>query len=294
MNSNPHSYHYEVSTNNTLFKGKKVNLSEYLKKLNKKFYVYILCRPNGEPFYVGKGLNTRVFEHELEAIRNHSIGESNPFKCNVIRKIHRDGHEVSYKIDSIFDLNDELNCLQRETSLIKKFGRLHEGGPLTNLAGGLGNISGASPYSIEKHAASLSGIPNNNPQRATLNQYLQSIGPVKSVPIKPIKQMSRILPTTPHPNARKPTARCAYALIASAAAHNLLFQDITEVPRTFNYEDVIGIIENGVARDILKAGMASLISADNPIDERFVINTKQLDIIINLVGYRHLTERGLM
>ncbi len=33
----------------------------------KQFYIYRLVRPNGVPFYVGKGKNWRIFEHESDA-----------------------------------------------------------------------------------------------------------------------------------------------------------------------------------------------------------------------------------
>jgi len=32
-----------------------------------RHYVYVLCRANGTPFYVGKGVGRRVFSHESEA-----------------------------------------------------------------------------------------------------------------------------------------------------------------------------------------------------------------------------------
>lgn len=69
-----------------LFEGDRVAADAYLKSIAGSFYVYLLCRPDGHPFYVGKGTNKRALEHEAEARRNHPIGETNPFKCNVIRK----------------------------------------------------------------------------------------------------------------------------------------------------------------------------------------------------------------
>src|SRR3546814_13594099 len=79
-----------------------------------------------------------------------------------------------------YEMSDELKCLKLEAALITQYKRLHEGGPLTNLAGGVGNLSGSSPFSLERHAATLSGSPANNPERATLNRFLLSIGPVDS------------------------------------------------------------------------------------------------------------------
>ncbi|MGE6155595.1 LEM-3-like GIY-YIG domain-containing protein, partial [Klebsiella pneumoniae] len=83
-----------------------------------------MCRPDGRPFYVGKGINKRALEHEAEARRNHPIGESNPFKCNVIRKIIRDGGQLVYQIDAVFNAECQYDCLEREAALIRHHRRL--------------------------------------------------------------------------------------------------------------------------------------------------------------------------
>jgi len=155
------------------FEGYRTELATFLSENNGKYYVYELCRPNGDVFYVGKGLNRRVIEHELEAVRHHPLGESNPFKCNVIRQILNEGAQIKYRIGQVYETCEEAKCLEHEARLIAKYGRRHEGGKLTNLAGGLGSTSGSSPYSLEKHAATLSGAPKNNPERATLNTFLR-------------------------------------------------------------------------------------------------------------------------
>src|SRR5690349_1278384 len=54
-----------------------------------RFYVYILSRPDGRPFYVGKGSGRRIFDHDSEARSGHQC-----HKCNVIRKIWQQGGQV--------------------------------------------------------------------------------------------------------------------------------------------------------------------------------------------------------
>lgn len=277
-----------------IFEGDRAAADSYLRTIAGSFYVYVLCRPDGRPFYVGKGINRRALDHEAEARRGHPIGETNPFKCNVIRKIIKDGGHILYRIDAAYDAADQQSCLEREASLIKAHGRLHEGGCLTNLAGGLGNLSGAAPHSLARHADTLSGEPANNPERAILNRFLQSIGPVGSVPVKPIGQISRILPTTPHPQARSPTARCAYALIASASASAQQLVAGVLLPRVFSYQGVAAIIENGVARDIAKAGMADLVASSDPRDEAFQLSAEHIALLSRLIGHDALSARGLI
>jgi hypothetical protein len=277
-----------------MFEGTRQEAEAFLGSIAGRFYVYVLARPDGTPFYVGKGLNRRVLEHEAEARRNHPVGESNPFKCNVIRKIIREGGNVVYRVDSVFEQTDQLRCLEREALLIAQHRRLHEGGSLTNLAGGLGNFSGAAPFSIEKHSATLAGEPTDNPDRAILNKFILGIGPVASVPVKPLAQIARLLPSTPHPQPRQPSLRCGYALIASASASGLQLIEGVRIPRMFEYQGVTAIIENGVARDLLKAKMATLYGAADPRAEEFGLSRPHVQLLTNLVGHEMLAHRGLL
>lgn len=277
-----------------MFEGTRTEADAHLRSIAGRYYVYVLLRPDGRPFYVGKGLNRRALEHEAEARRHHPVGESNPVKCNVIRKIIREGGAVRYRIDSDYTAGNQLACLEREAALIMQHKRLHEGGCLTNLAGGLGNLSGAAPESLAQHGATLSGEPDDNPERATLNRYLLSIGPVDSVPVKPLSQLRPVRPTTPHPNARKPKPRNAYALVASAAVHGVRIEAGARIPRCFTYTGVDAIIENGVARDILKAGVATLVPNRDPRNEIFVLYAQQARLIVRMIGCAALESRGLL
>ena len=55
-----------------------------------------------------------------------------------------------------------------------------------------------------------------------------------------------------------------------------------------------GIAESGVARDILKPGMATLIPADPPQDDCLGLDTAQCALIVRLYGVDGLRRRGLV
>lgn len=80
------------------------------------FYVYVLARPNGKPFYVGKGKRYRIYEHESEARRGH-----NCHKCHIIRKIWKHGGEVQRY--TVFTTDNEQEALDYEMELIALHGR---------------------------------------------------------------------------------------------------------------------------------------------------------------------------
>lgn len=94
-----------------------------------KYYVYMLCRGNGLPFYVGKGCRDRIGSHEVKAkkgVRSHV--------CNVIRKIWAEGGHVVAKKVYVGKTNQEAIQLERE--LISKYGRKDRGGILVNKTDG--------------------------------------------------------------------------------------------------------------------------------------------------------------
>lgn len=254
-------------------------------------YVYILRRPDGRPFYVGKGFGPRVFQHENEA-RHPNNRLSNSYKLNVIRSIWRSGLKPTYEIDLITSSPDE--AYMREATLITLFRRLHEGGPLTNLAAGGGSTAGPAPASIERHSATLGGVPDDNPERATLNGFVLSIAHMDSVVVKPIGQFIA-RPTVRFLNkSRKLSLRQAVAVVASAAANGISMAEECRVPRRLMVDGIAGLVENGVACDLLTSNAVSVDAAADPAAECFVLSAQQAAAIVGLLGQRKCVDLGIL
>lgn len=131
-----------------------------------RYYVYLLCRPSGEPFYVGCGKaqlrgRQRLAFHEGEA----KSGVSS-HKCNAIREIWRADGAVSYVIDSWHDT--ETLMFSREIELISEIGRADKGrGPLANWSdGGDGLINRADAVRQRASKTMLSRVDETWRQRS--------------------------------------------------------------------------------------------------------------------------------
>lgn len=274
----------------SLFLGPQAECKKYVRTIE-RWYVYILRRPDGRPFYVGKGKADRVFQHDNEA-RHPNDFRSNPFKLNVIRKIKKSGANLIFEIDFIAD--NETAALAREMLLIREIKRLHEGGPLTNLDPGGGSSARSAPLSKERHTATLAGEPKGNPERATLNKFILNIAPMRSVIFKPAGQFVA-RPTQRYPNKSMiQTMRQATALVASAAVNGTSMDSACRIPRRVVVDGVAGLVENGVACDILTSGLGAITSTQNPADEYFDLTANQTRRAVGLIGLRKCVDLGII
>lgn len=136
---------------------------------DKLFYVYLMYKPNGTIFYVGKGTardysDQRISYHELEA---RSAGKwkkqphLNHLKLNTIRKIWEEGKEILYAVDSWH--KTEEACYNREKELIQILGRkITKDGFLTNLTeGGEKEMTTASDETRELISSNLKKYYSN-------------------------------------------------------------------------------------------------------------------------------------
>ncbi len=273
-----------------LFVGGQSECKAFLRG-NVKNYIYILRRSDGRPFYVGQGAGPRVFFHENEA-RHANNWRTNDHKLNVIRSMWRANQAVVYEIDL---LGDDLNMInEREKELIRLFGRLHEGGCLTNRDPGARSLQEVSPFSRARHRETLSGTPENDPERAALNRFVLAIAPMKSSVLKPLRRT--IIPKATQRNrAHFPQSlRQAAALAASAAANGVMLDGACKLTRRVEVDDVRGFIENGVSCDILVSGMATVVGAKDPLDESYQLSAGQAKVVRELIGLKKCFDLGLL
>jgi hypothetical protein len=84
--------------------------------ISKKFYVYELLDPrNGRPFYVGKGMGRRMYQHERDALCGHRSR-----KYSRIREIREAGLSVQYNVLS--QHSDEEEAYGAEAARIVDLG----------------------------------------------------------------------------------------------------------------------------------------------------------------------------
>lgn len=108
-----------------------------------RFYVYVLCRPNGKPFYIGKGSGRRAFDHDAEARKGCEC-----HKCRVIRKIWRNGGEVQRY--TVFTTDNEQAAFDYERELIALHGRKNLTNATDGGVGGTGRIATAAERELRR------------------------------------------------------------------------------------------------------------------------------------------------
>jgi hypothetical protein len=125
------------------------------------FYVYVLFRPSGEPFYVGKGCGRRLNAHESDA-------RGNDHKARIIRQAKAAGLEIPRV--KIAESLTESGAFEIERAFIAALGR-DPIGPLVNLTDGGEGTAGyrRSPELIEHHRQQLLGRTYSAEHRAAIS-----------------------------------------------------------------------------------------------------------------------------
>ena len=250
-------------------------------------YVYVLCRSDGTPFYVGKGVGNRCLQHEAEARNTERLTD----KLNVIHAMARSNEIVQYCIESAFETEAEAHG--RERYLIAVFGRHDQRkGPLTNQTDGGEGASNPSEESRERRRQSLWGEAEDE-ERRIANRWFQALCQVKSVPIKALG--ARFKPERLYANRSSfaQSERQAAALAASAIANRVLIEPGAVIPRHLKVDGVAMAIENGAGRDMLSSGMATLADTTTG-HETFVLTPSGYETVISMLGRETLEDAGVL
>lgn len=249
-------------------------------------YVYVLCRANGTPFYVGKGVQQRCFHHEAEARNTDRLTH----KLNLLRAMRRRGEPVGYCIESSYAAESDAHA--RERHLIAIFGRHDQRrGPLTNQTDGGEGASNPSEESRDRRRQSLWGEAEDEERRAA-NRWFRTLCEVRSMPMKPL---SRFKPEPLHANRAEfaMSPRQAAALAASAVTNHVVIKAGATIPRLMQVDGAAMAIENGVSRDILSSGMATL-AVSTVGAEVFSLTQSGQRFIVSALGRSSLEDAGVL
>lgn len=277
-----------MKTGMLILSSEESKISSFLQSTDKPYYVYLLHRPGVGPFYVGKGSRNRLFCHAADA---QNTSDKN-YKLNIIRLIRSKGQALVYEIDALFDTEQE--AFDRERDLIRGIGRydLLEG-PLANMTDGGEGQSNPSKETQDKQRACWSGVEGDSDYALVNRFFTRYVPATKAVPIKPLEKLG-VLPLTPHSVARSITKRQCAALLASIVTHRIMLAPDCEVPRWLTYGGVEFVIENGVGRDILKSGTATLSSRSLPCKEVFRMSQEGYIATIQYFGRAFLESEGVL
>ena len=100
--------------------------------------------------------------------------------------------------------------------------------------------------------------------------------------------------TTGTTRSTEPKPRSAGALAVSASLNGGSLDAGALIPRTFVYDGIPGILENGVSNDIIGTGLAEMVSAPDAEDEQFRVTVKGANTIRSLLGANLLETLGLI
>ena len=161
------------------------------------FYVYFLRRPDkedpfepsqGQPFYVGKGVNDRHLSHRKEADSlRHKPGRK-PYKIGIILFLWKRG--LDFEEDIIIDNLTEQEAFEIEVEAITAYGRMDNGtGILANLTEGGEGSSGKLLSEESKRRCARCGKDHRNYGKHLSEDTKRKIGIANKIALK-----GRIMP----------------------------------------------------------------------------------------------------